>query len=139
MRARARFHAVLLALACSAASGLAPSAQRRAVVRTSFHLVAAAGLAPAHAADGPVVLTEEEMAARVARKQELLRQRSGGGGAPVSSLDVRSDVNPEAGVNLRARSLEDNLRGTLAKQAELKARDTKTKRDDMCEMLGRGC
>lgn len=84
-----------------------------------------------------VVLTEEEMASRVARKQELLRAK---GAAPQgSATDVRSDVNPEAGITLRSRSIEDNLKASLAKQDELKKRDKKQKRDDMCEMLGRGC
>lgn len=90
------------------------------------------------AENGFVSLSEEEMAARVARKQELLR-RSGSGSKFVSGLDVRSDVNPEAGQNLRSRSMVENAKETLAKQQELKNRNKAQKRDDLCEMLGRGC
>lgn len=96
-------------------------------------------------ADGDlIVLTEEEMAARVARKQELLRKQSQGssyGRAPPGSLDaaIRVDFNPEAAVSLRSRSVLDNARVALEKQDEMKKRDKKQKRDDLCEMLGRGC
>lgn len=112
---------------------------RRAACFGGVSALASALAGPALAEEaGPVALTEEQMAARVARKQELLRKKTGGG-AVVSGLDVRSDVNPEAGVALRSRSIEDNLRDTLKKQEEMKTRGTKQKRDDMCEMLGRGC
>ena len=64
------------------------------------------------------------MAARVARKQELLRAqaRGGGGGGGNGGMDgyIASDINPEAGVNLRARSAIDNAKIALAKQEELK-------------------
>ena len=83
-----------------------------------------------------VVLTDEEMAARVRRKQELLRLRQQG---LVRGTDLPLDFNPEAGSNLRAKSLEQNLKESLEKQKEMKQRTTKLKRDDMCEMLGRGC
>ena len=68
------------------------------------------------------MLTEEEMAVRVARKQELLRQQSARqtGGSNGFDLGSRTDINPDAGVNLRARSLSDNLKTSLAKQEELK-------------------
>ena len=84
------------------------------------------------------------MAARVARKQELLRAQArggGGGGGGNGGMDgyIASDINPEAGVNLRARSAIDNAKIALAKQEELKKRSKAQKRDDLCEMLGRGC
>ena len=83
------------------------------------------------------------MAARVARKQELLRAqaRGSGGGGGNGGMDgyIASDINPEAGVNLRARSAIDNAKIALAKQEELKKRSKAQKRDDLCEMLGRGC
>ena len=101
------------------------------------------------------VLTEEEMEARVARKMELLRQRDAaatGRSSPamdpgeqqifnqqIYESSIRSDFNPDAGVNLRSRSIIDNAKASLAKQEELKKRDKKQKRDDLCEMLGRGC
>ena len=44
-----------------------------------------------------------------------------------------------AKVALRGRSVIDNAKTALAKQDELKKRDKKQKRDDLCEMLGRGC
>lgn len=81
------------------------------------------------------MLTEEEMAARVQRKQELLRQRQG----LVRATDAPLDYNPEAGTNLRSKSIKENLNESLLKQKELKQRNKQTKRDDMCEMLGRGC
>ena len=94
-------------------------------------------------AEDLIVLTDEEMAARVARKEALLRAKASGGGAPAgrSGLEgsIRSDFNPDAGVNLRSRSVLDNAKSALAKQDELKKRDKKQKREDLCEMLGRGC
>ena len=104
------------------------------------------------AAEG-VVLTDAEMEARIARKIELqkaqargVRPGSGGGGVSSNGGVLRltdemanSDVNPEAGVNLRARSIVDNAKESIRRQDELKKRDKKQKRDDMCEMLGRGC
>ena len=89
-----------------------------------------------------VTLTEEEMAARVARKQELLRaQARGGGGTSSRGMDgaMRSDVNPEAAVSLRSKSVIDNAKSSLQKQEELKKRNKAQKREDLCEMLGRGC
>jgi hypothetical protein len=55
----------------------------------------------ANAAEDNQVLTDEEMAARIARKMELLRaSKSGGGsGGPTGrATDIRSDINPEAAV-----------------------------------------
>lgn len=81
------------------------------------------------------------MAARIARKMELLQKsKSGGGGGPSgSATDIRSDINPEAAVNLRSRSAVENAKIALEKQKELKTRDNAKKREDLCEMLGRGC
>ena len=88
----------------------------------------------------PIVLTDEEMAARVARKQELLRAQSrrGSGGSGLEG-SIRSDFNPDAAVSLRSRSVLDNAKEAMRKQEEMKSRDKKQKRDDLCEMLGRGC
>mmetsp|Transcript_10393 Transcript_10393/g.13568 ORF Transcript_10393/g.13568 Transcript_10393/m.13568 type:complete len:170 (-) Transcript_10393:48-557(-) len=93
---------------------------------------------PVFAAEDGQALTDEEMAARIARKLELqkgtyLKNRE------VSSTEIRSDVNPQAAVNLRSRSTVDNAKIALEKQQELKKRDKMQKRDDLCEMLGRGC
>ncbi|KAI2497384.1 hypothetical protein MHU86_17095 [Fragilaria crotonensis] len=108
------------------------------------------------ASDEGGVLTEDEMAARVARKLELQRKSRGGGGGgggggstsaassagiPSSAYtaDIRSDINPEAGTDLRSRSFVENTKIALEKQEEMAKRDKKQKREDMCEMLGRGC
>mmetsp|Transcript_26252 Transcript_26252/g.37492 ORF Transcript_26252/g.37492 Transcript_26252/m.37492 type:complete len:164 (+) Transcript_26252:34-525(+) len=99
----------------------------------------------ANAAEDNQVLSDEEMAARIARKMELLQKSKagggGGGGGGVKSpyADIRSDVNPEAAVNLRSRSAVDNAKIAIEKQKELKSRDNAKKREDLCEMLGRGC
>ena len=96
----------------------------------------------ANAAEDNQVLTDEEMAARIARKMELLRaSKSGGGsGGPTGrATDIRSDINPEAAVNLRSRSAIENAKIAMEKQKELKTRDNAQKREDLCEMLGRGC
>ena len=103
-------------------------------------VVAAATPTPALAFDDNQVLSEDEMAARIARKQELLRKAKGGvGPTPASATDIRSDVNPDAGVNLRNRSLGENAKIAMQRQDELKSRDKAQKREDLCEMLGRGC
>ena len=81
------------------------------------------------------MLTEEEMAERVRKKREKLLAKQG----LVSATDLPLDYNPEAGENLRSKSIQENMRENLLKQQELKKRDKKTKRDDMSEMLGRGC
>ena len=95
------------------------------------------------------MLSDEEMAARIARKMELLnKSKSGGGGGGGGGLggegttpvtDIRSDVNPEAAVNLRSRSAVENAKIAMDKQKEMKSRDNAKKREDLCEMLGRGC
>jgi len=81
------------------------------------------------------------MAARIARKMELLQKSKSGGGEGASrrATDIRSDVNPEAAVSLRSRSAVENAKIALEKQKELKMRDNAKKREDLCEMLGRGC
>lgn len=96
----------------------------------------------AYAAEDNQVLTDEEMAARIARKMELLRaSKSGGGsGGPTGrATDIRSDINPEASVNLRSRSAIENAKIAMEKQKEILTRDNAQKREDLCEMLGRGC
>ena len=67
----------------------------------------------------------------ISRKQELLRAQARVGSAQ-RGLDgsIRSDVNPEAGVNLRSRSVLDNARSSLEKQQELKSRSKKRARAD---------
>lgn len=57
----------------------------------------------------------------------------------MKGTDLPPDFNPEAGTNLRAKTIEQNLKESLEKQKEMKQRKTALKRDDMCEMLGRGC
>ena len=85
------------------------------------------------------------MAARIARKMELLQKSkaggSSGGGVGIKSpySDIRSDINPEAAVNLRSRSAVENAKIAMEKQKEMKSRDNAKKREDLCEMLGRGC
>ena len=124
--------AVLVWISVSVCSGYEVSLSRRSV------MAVIGASSPLAAFAEPIRLTDEEMAARVARKQELLRRQSQGASF-TSSLDVRSDVNPEAAVSLRSRSFVENAKSSLAKQEELKRRDKATKRDDLCEMLGRGC
>eukprot|EP00984_Skeletonema_dohrnii_P006802 scaffold2425_cov76-Skeletonema_dohrnii-CCMP3373.AAC.18 len=118
----------------------------------SIGVTAAAFFTPtqnANAAEDNQVLSDEEMAARIARKMELLnKSKSGGGGGGGGGLggggttpvtDIRSDVNPEAAVNLRSRSAVENAKIAMDKQKEMKSRDNAKKREDLCEMLGRGC
>lgn len=126
-----------------------PAMHRRALLRRVAQasgpalfgpaLLAAAGRpAPVSAAEPEpmAMLTDEEMAARVRRKQELLRERQLG---LVKGTDLPPDFNPEAGTNLRAKTIEQNMKESLEKQKEMRQRKTNLKRDDMCEMLGRGC
>mmetsp|Transcript_8064 Transcript_8064/g.12495 ORF Transcript_8064/g.12495 Transcript_8064/m.12495 type:complete len:161 (+) Transcript_8064:58-540(+) len=133
-----------------------PAAQtisRRDAAASIFSIgVTAAFFTPtqnANAAEDNQVLSDEEMAARIARKMELLnKSKSGGGGGGGGDLggggttpvtDIRSDVNPEAAVNLRSRSAVENAKIAMDKQKEMKSRDNAKKREDLCEMLGRGC
>ena len=140
-----RFAMFLLAAPTGSATLLL---RRRVIVTVIAAIVANKGFPQslmAIEAGSPVLLTDEEMAARVARKMELLRQQSAGGTRPTASsgsvyeANIRSDFNPDAAVSLRSRSFVDNAKASLSKQQELKTRDKKQKRDDMCEMLGRGC
>ena len=139
MPGRHAFRLVAVLLVASPLSAFALSLQRRAIACAFATIVAR----PVGAADtAPVVLSDEEMAARVARKMELLRQQSGArtiASSNVYEANIRSDFNPDAGASLRSRSFVDNAKASLSKQQELKARDKKQKRDDLCEMLGRGC
>jgi hypothetical protein len=90
-------------------------------------------------ADGE--LSDEDMAARIARKKELksMPPASRGQSQFPTGSDIRSDINPEAGGNLRSRTFVENTKIAVAKQDELKNRNKKQKAQDMCEMLGRGC
>ena len=120
-----------------------PLVCRRACLGAAFAAATAAYAEPALSAEPePLrVLTDEEMAARVARKQELLRakERSSAPQPGGGFFNPNLDVNPEAAAALRSRSILDNAKASLAKQEELKARNKLQKRDDLCEMLGRGC
>eukprot|EP00908_Phaeocystis_cordata_P009365 Transcript_20146.p2 GENE.Transcript_20146~~Transcript_20146.p2 ORF type:complete len:130 (+),score=42.97 Transcript_20146:170-559(+) len=127
---------VLLLLLSTASALQLPTpraSSRRAALAGGAALIAGAQL-PAFAEE-LIVLTEEEMAERVRKKREKLLAKQG----LVSATDLPLDYNPEAGENLRSKSIQENMRENLLKQQELKKRDKKTKRDDMCEMLGRGC
>ena len=119
------------------------SINRRDAVLSSITIAigAVTSLSPdcANAAEDNQVLSDEEMAARVAKKMELLRSAKSRTGSTVSSTDVRSDINPDAAVNLRSRSALENAKIAMEKQKEMKSRDSKQKREDLCEMLGRGC
>ena len=90
---------------------------------------------------------DEAEAARIARKLELQKKSMAGGAAPPAesayrrdgqlpddALNVRSDFNPEAGQNLRSRTLSQSY--DLEKRRE---KEYKRTRDDLCEVLGRGC
>jgi hypothetical protein len=120
----------------------APSSTRREAISAGW---AAASLTflttiqPANAEENKV-LSDEDMAARIALKKALKSGAARGSDAvPGAASDIRSDVNPAAAANLRARSLAENAQNSAEKQKEMKSRDKKQKREDMCEMLGRGC
>eukprot|EP00584_Thalassiosira_punctigera_P006525 CAMPEP_0172535470 /NCGR_PEP_ID=MMETSP1067-20121228/7465_1 /TAXON_ID=265564 ORGANISM="Thalassiosira punctigera, Strain Tpunct2005C2" /NCGR_SAMPLE_ID=MMETSP1067 /ASSEMBLY_ACC=CAM_ASM_000444 /LENGTH=166 /DNA_ID=CAMNT_0013320403 /DNA_START=8 /DNA_END=508 /DNA_ORIENTATION=+ len=153
---------LLLALACRPpATALSTSARQNPVTtrsttidrsrREAFSSVATAVVGGgaiaflpatprANAAEDNQVLSDEEMAARVARKMELLRSAKSNAGGPAGrATDIRSDVNPEAAANLRSRSAIENAKIAMEKQKEMKSRDQAQKREDLCEMLGRGC
>ncbi len=129
---------LLIGTLCPGAALVVRPVPRRQAVAGAVATLAAslASHASVAFADEPVVLTDEEMAARVALKQELLRRKSGGGGMPITS---EPDYNPAAGVNLRSRSIGENFLIEKEKQDEYKKRDKMQRRDDMCELLGRGC
>ena len=131
----------MLPLLCVGLAISSPWVSRRAAVFGATSAMLAAPLA-AEEPQPMVMLTEEEMAARVARKLELQRAAARGtAGSGNRGLDgsIRSDINPEASLNLRSRGIVENARASLAKQDELKTRTRAQKRDDLCEMLGRGC
>ena len=115
--------------------------------REAFEFLALGGavlLSPvvANAAEDNQVLSDAEMEARIKRKMELLAAKKSGSGAPAPRglvTDTRSDVNPDAAVNLRSRSAIENAKIAMDKQKELQNRDKAQKREDLCEMLGRGC
>ena len=138
--------AVLLSVLAVSTGSATLLLQRRALATVVAAIVANKGSPqPLMAIEAvPVLLTDQEMGARVARKMELLRQQSAGTRPTASSgsvyeANIRSDFNPDAAVSLRSRSFVENAKASLSKQQELKTRDKKQKRDDMCEMLGRGC
>jgi len=142
MRFQAIITITLLSSSTSALSVVAPNCNRRTALIKG--ITAAVGIVAlptiASAAEDNVSLSEEEMAAKVKRKMELLgRVSSNPEAAPMSAMNIRSDVNPEAGSNLRSRSAIENAKVALEKQKELKNRSKAQKRDDLCEMLGRGC
>mmetsp|Transcript_48880 Transcript_48880/g.56367 ORF Transcript_48880/g.56367 Transcript_48880/m.56367 type:complete len:147 (+) Transcript_48880:80-520(+) len=145
MRVQSIITVTFLLSSASALSIVAPNCNRRTALING--ITAAVGIVAlptiASAAEDNVSLSEDEMAAKVKRKMELLgRGSSGSSGleaAPVGAMNIRSDVNPEAGANLRSRSSFENAKVAIAKQQELKNRTKAQKRDDLCEMLGRGC
>jgi hypothetical protein len=138
-----------VALLATQAYGLAsPQPTRREVISSGW--AAAASLTflttiqPANAEEGAAPLTDEEMAARIAKKMALKAKvgkpaADGADAIPSTAAAIRSDVNPAAAVSLRSRSLAENAKTSLSKQQEMSARDKKQKREDLCEMLGRGC
>merc|ERR1712157_74794 len=71
---------------------------------------------PSLAAEDSVALTDEEMAARVAKMKELRNGKKSNG-------QKEQGINPEAGANLRSRSALENAKLALQKQKELKNRD----------------
>ena len=144
MIASKRFLLTLLCL-LSANEGVcfsqSASNSRRDAIAFAVNSVAFLTLAPQIAsAEENVVLSDEQMKARIARKQALKNKTPVGmDEIPTSATDIRSDVNPEAGVNLRGRSLSENAKATLATQKEMKNRDKSQNREDLCEIFGRGC
>ncbi|EJK45797.1 hypothetical protein THAOC_35567, partial [Thalassiosira oceanica] len=112
--------------------------------RDALELLALGGatfLSPvvANAEEDNKVLSDEEMEARIKRKMELLAAKKSSGAPTGRATDIRSDVNPDAAVNLRSRSAIENAKIAMDRQKELKNRDKAQKREDLCEMLGRGC
>jgi len=135
--------ALFLFSSASALASSQPYSRREALSGWTAAALATTGLVyhpfVSLAAEENVAITDEEMAARVARKKELLAANKGGVKAPVAAGDIRSDINPEASTNLRSRSALENAKIAVEKQSEMKSRNKMQKRDDLCEMLGRGC
>ena len=84
--------------------------------------------------------------AKLERKKQLQNAKAASPPPGISGLpedavvaNIRSDINPEAGENLRKMTLEQNLKRSQAIQSSIKNRSTAEKREDLCEMLGRGC
>ncbi len=121
---------LLLCLGCARALRVGGWTRREMMGAASL-AIGLTALRPPALAQEILLLTDEELRERTRQKLEKAQQSRGG--------DAPLDYNPEAGVNLRAKTIEQNLKESLAKQAELKKRDTKQKREDLCEMLGRGC
>jgi LPS O-antigen subunit length determinant protein (WzzB/FepE family) len=113
---------------------------RRSVLSSLFKVsTASATLAFLPSVSNADELSEEEKA-RIARKMELLEASKSGKREVVSSAAaIRSDINPDAAVSLRSRSALENTKIAMEKQKELKNRNKAQKREDLCEMLGRGC
>ena len=141
----APFFVLLSALWSSSTSGLSTHpTKQQALPRHAFinrrdafsSIIAISGSAaaflptlPTSAAEDNQVLSDEEMEARIARKMELLRSaKSSTDGPKGKATDIRSDINPEAAVNLRSRSAIENAKIAMEKQQELKNRDKAQKR-----------
>jgi len=141
MRIQAIVTVAFLSLSSTSALSVAPNCNRRTALINGIAAVGIIALPTiAFAAEDNVSVSEEEMAAKVKRKMELLgRVQANPEAAPMAAMQIRSDVNPEAGSNLRSRSSFENAKVALEKQKEMKNRTKQQKRDDLCEMLGRGC
>mmetsp|Transcript_8583 Transcript_8583/g.12973 ORF Transcript_8583/g.12973 Transcript_8583/m.12973 type:complete len:144 (+) Transcript_8583:58-489(+) len=133
------------ALLVTQVNGLAtPQPTRREVISSGWAAAASmtflTTIQPANADEG-TTLSDDEMAARIARKQALKSGKSAPGldAIPSTATSIRSDVNPAAAVSLRSRSLKENAKASLDKQQEMNVRDKAQRREDLCEMLGRGC
>ena len=93
----------------------------------------------------PPAEESNDEAARIARKLALQKRSSSPAPAATTSglpnagflepsLAPRVDFNPEAGANLRKRSLSESM--AVEKRRE---KEYKRTREDLCEVLGRGC
>jgi hypothetical protein len=93
---------------------------------------------PAAPASGP----SDEEAARIAKKLELQKRSAAAavtGAVPNPgqldpALAPRNDFNPDACANLRKRTLSQSMAVEKAREKEYKRT-----REDLCEVLGRGC
>lgn len=130
---------ILLGITYANAFGVSET-DRRSVLSSLFKVsTVSASLAFLPSVSNADELSEEEKA-RIARKMELLQaSKSGKREVVPSAAAIRSDINPDAAVSLRSRSALENTKIAIAKQNELKTRDKAQKREDLCEMLGRGC
>lgn len=107
--------------------------------------VPASPLPPAPASPPPPAEESNDEEARIARKLALQKRSSSplpasstsglpNAGFLEPSLAPRADFNPEAGANLRKRSLSESM--AVEKKRE---KEYKRTREDLCEVLGRGC